>query len=92
MVRYNKPTDGLSKDPTDTTGWPEFDISRKPIGMKGKAKSSIGPINSSTEKNACKHDYEFKYMKERVTEEGNIIRQDYYFCKHCLEEMVIESE
>lgn len=50
-----------------------------------------GPITSST-KNDHEHDYEFKYVKERATEEGNLIRQDHYFCRRCLEEKVIELE
>jgi len=73
-------------DPTDIY------IGKPSTGMQGKAKSSIGPVNSSIEKNDCEHDYKFKYMKEKVTEKGDIIRQDHYFCRHCLEEKVIESE
>lgn len=40
---------------------------------------------------SCKHDYEFKYMKEKVTEDGRIITLDHYHCRRCLEEKVKEK-
>jgi len=61
-------------------------------GLKSKCKVGIGGGSTYESKETkCKHDYEFKYMKEKITEEGKIIRVEHYFCKRCLEEKVLEK-
>lgn len=54
--------------------------------------SAGGPIYSRfSEESSCKHDFEFKYKEEKMTEDGRIKTLEYFHCRHCLEEKVKEK-
>jgi len=80
---------GIPKGAGDYTGEPVPD----PMGpgpVDPWIEEAFGDYKAIPRKK-CKHNFDFKYKTEEVTENGKIIIKEHYFCKRCLEEKVVEK-